>query len=92
MLYVNSSLHGDRAIWVKFQTERGDDGGTGGEKCGLGETPSRAPFQDRLGDGETGRLGDWESAINKDNFSNSVLDFDDETIAAVKIWFCAGMS
>jgi P-type Ca2+ transporter type 2C len=31
-------------------TGRLGDGGTGGEKCGLGVSPSRAPFQDRLGD------------------------------------------
>ena len=47
----------------------------GGGKCGLGArafrgklppktslvSPSRAPFQDRLGNWETGGLGDWGS-------------------------------
>ena len=28
-------------------------GGMGGEKCGLGVSPSKAPFQDRRGDGES---------------------------------------
>ena len=34
------------------------DGETGGEKCGLGVSPSGAPFQDRRGDWETGGRGD----------------------------------
>jgi DNA mismatch repair protein MutL len=32
-----------------WETGRLGDWGTGGEKCGLGVSPSRAPFQDRLG-------------------------------------------
>ena len=38
-----------------LQVVRVGEGETGGEKCGLGVSPSRAPFQDRLGDEGMGR-------------------------------------
>ncbi len=45
------------------------DGGTGSEKCGLGVSHARAPFQDRLGDGGTGRSG-----ISQRRIAFSIVD------------------